>query len=140
MTISASIALTPSSLSAATPYTSSTNVLGGGMKFDIAITVTNTNATDVQVTAIQCFAGITDPIEIGQFPVFPGSANNVAASGGTNVFHANAILLNPSWASSGFPQSLSSYTATIGATVYTSDGTATSASTATFALTAPAAP
>lgn len=131
MAISAALVCTPSSV---------TNPLGGAKYIDVACTVTNTNSSDVTVLGVHPFVDRTAPVALGKPPIMPGQYVTVPASGGTLVLHWGAEFFSPTWASAGFPQDFASSAYTLGAIVYTSDGSVTTASTASFTVTAPAAP
>ena len=137
MAITAALVCSPSSLSAAT------NVLGGGVKVNVACTVTNGDAVDVSVLTCRPFAGKNDPVQFGSPPIFPGTNVNVTA-GGTLVLNWTVIFFVPQWAVvSGMPGTFPTATYVLGALLTTTSLVTlgdVAAATASFTITAPTAP
>lgn len=104
-------------------------------------TVTNSGSSSVNVVGIKAKAMPTSgtvttvAVAVGEPPIGPGATVAVAGSNGTLALPFGVVGHAPT---SGFGLSMpSSYVYDIGATVYTSDGAITEASTTTLTVSSP---
>lgn len=149
MAISAAIVLTPSSLSST-----------AGVQSSAALTVTNSGTSAVNVTGVVPFAephgGTTGSVSVlvGQPNIGPGMPTSVPGSSGTLVITFPVVANAPqvaNYKNNPFPSAgqggaaitplppiamPQSQSYDIGATVYTSDGSVTAATTAQLTVTA----
>lgn len=129
MAITAVVTLTPSAV---------TNPLA----FDVGCAISNSGSDDVNVTGVHptcaTASGPAATVLMGKPLISPGQ-NVIVPASGSLTLHWGCYLPAPRGSSAGFASTPSSQTYTIGATILTSDGSLTNATTDSMVVTAPTA-